>query len=166
MVVFSLHLVVFRSYLYEHLVSLIYLILEQGKPPFQPAYAFTRTQEAELMPSSWSRLQNSFQVARAQMILGNPLQFKYMVPFIHLQNTIPKKTLAKIAFTPWLSMSTSGKGSSTLSLVFSFFIKAILNFLGGITHPIPHSLSPHLLFLQVHRACHIYRHLQVFYQTC
>lgn len=72
---------------------------------------------------------------------------KYMVPFIHLQNTIPKKTLDKIAFTPWLSTSTSGKGSSIPSSSL-FLLKQFLTFWEGLTHPIPHSLPPHLFCLQ------------------
>lgn len=77
-----------------------------------------------------------------------PFSDKYIVPFIHLENTIPKKTLDKIAFTPWLSIPTSGKGSSTPSLSL-FLLNQSLTFWEGLTHPIAHSLPSHLLCVQI-----------------
>lgn len=85
-----------------------------------------------------------------------PFLDKYMVPFIHLQNTIPKNTLDKIAFTPWLRMSASGKGSSTPSLNFLFLLKQSLTFWERLTQPTARSFPPHLL---------CYRYLQLVTST-
>ena len=94
---------------------------KKGENPAQPACAFTCTQEAELMPYSWPRLQkNSFQVTQGTDHSWEPFSDRYTVPFIHLQNTITKKTFNKIAFIPWLNTCTSGKGSYTSSLTLFF----------------------------------------------
>lgn len=47
---------------------------------------------------------------------------------------------------------------------FSFFIKAVLNFLREINPANCPFFAPTSTLLQVPPACHIYRHLQVFYQ--
>lgn len=100
-----------------------FTFLFDRKPAENPssASAFTYTQEAELMPYSWLRLQkNSFHVTHGTDHSWKPFSDKYTVPLILFQNTITKKTFDKIAFTPWLNMSTSGKGSSTSSLALFF----------------------------------------------
>lgn len=149
-VAFSLYLAVFRLYsiLYGYPVSLFYLILKQGKTPAQPAYAFACTQEAELMPYSWLRLQkNSFQVTQGTDHSWKHFSDRYMGPFIHLQNTIKRKIFDKIAFILWLNVPASGKGSSTSSLTLHLLRQLLIR-------PVSHSLPPHLLCLQVYGLSH------------